>query len=71
MCDIDVRCEISNGTMYSGGAEAHARRSVRVIGKRKDERKMRSLVSKEPEERQQATKQTSLDKPQQSARKKT
>ena len=65
MCDIDVRCERNNGTVYSGGAEAHARRSVRVIGKTKDKRKMRSRDSKVPEERQQATKQSSLNEYQQ------
>ena len=65
ICVIDVRCERSNGTVYSGGAEAPARRSVCVIGKRKDEKKMRSQESKELEEGQLATKQTSPDEPQQ------
>ena len=65
MCDIDVKCERRNGTVYSGGAEAPARRSVRVIGIRKDEKKMRSQESKELEEGQLATKQTSPDEPQQ------
>ena len=45
MCGIDVMCERNNGTVYSVGAEAHARRSVRVIGKRKDRKKMRKSVS--------------------------
>ena len=63
ICDIDVRCERRNGTVYSVGAEALARRPVRVIGKRKDEMKIRSRDSKELEERQQAAKQTSLDEP--------
>ena len=49
MCDIDVRCERRNGTVYSVGAEALARRPVRVIGKRKDEMKIRSRDSKELE----------------------
>ena len=35
MCDIDVKCERRNGTVYSGGAEALARHPVRVIGKKK------------------------------------
>ena len=65
MCVIDVMCERSNGTVYSDGAEAPARRSVCVIGKRKDEKKMRSQESKELEEGQLATKQTSPDEPQQ------
>ena len=49
MCDIDVRCERRNGTVYSVGAEALARRPVRVIGKRKDDMKIRSRDSKELE----------------------
>ena len=39
MCVIDVMCERSNGTVYSGGAEAPARRAVRVIEIRKDAEK--------------------------------
>ena len=65
MCDIDVRCERSNGTVYSGGAEVPARRPVRVIGIRRDEKKIRSQESKQLEEGQLVTKQTSLDEPQQ------
>ena len=65
MCDIDVRYERRNGTVYSVGAEALARRPVRVIGKRNDDMKIRSQDSKELEERQQATKQTNLEEPQQ------
>ena len=65
MCGIDVMCERNNGTVYSVGAEAHARRSVRVIGKIKDIMKMRSQESKAPGEGRQATKQSSLDEHQQ------
>ena len=64
ICVIDVRSERKEGTVYSGGAEVHARHPVRVIGKRKDDMKIRSQDSKELEERQQATKQTSLEEPQ-------
>ena len=61
MCGIDVMCERNDGTVYSVGAEAHARRSVRVIGKIKDRMKMRSQEIKAPEEGRQASKQSSLD----------
>ena len=65
MCVIDVKCERSGGTVYSGGAEEPARRSARVIGiKRKETEKMRSRNSKELVECQLATNQISFDKPQ-------
>ena len=65
MCGLDVRCDRSNGTVYSVGAEGPARRPARVIGKRKEEMKIRSQDSEEPKERQQARRQTSLNEPQQ------
>ena len=63
ICGFDVRCERSNGTVYCGGAEAPARRPIRVIGIRKDEEKIRSQDGKELEEGQLVTKQTSIDEP--------
>ena len=65
MCDFDVRCERNNGTVYSVGAEGLARRPARVIGKRKEDTKIRFQVGTELEERRKATIQTSLDEPQQ------
>ena len=65
ICGLDVRCDRKNGTVYSVGAEATARRPARVRGKRKEEMKKRSRESEEPKERQQTRIQTSLDEPQQ------
>ena len=55
MCDLDVRCESNNGTVYSVGAEGLARRPARVIGKRKEVTKIRFRVGTGLEERRKAT----------------